>query len=289
MVQARGRSTYTGRPVVLATKHGKEGCIARPFRAALGLEVRVPVDLDTDILGTFTGEIDRVGSPREVAIRKARLGMSALGESLGIANEGSFIPHPQFPWVYVDHEVMVFVDEERGLELCESYLTTDTNFGHYSAATDEGLEEFVCNSKFPSHGLIVRRNDEIHPEFLFKGITERVSLIKAIHACATSSCDGLARIETDMRAHQNPTRRKAIRRLAFRLARRIATPCPNCESPGWGFEDTVAGLPCGECGTPTTLAQFEIFRCWRCRFERKYDRRDGLLNADARDCPQCNP
>jgi len=52
--------------------HGKERVFARPLRVALGLELVVPEGLDTDRLGTFSGEVERVGSPWEVAIRKAR-------------------------------------------------------------------------------------------------------------------------------------------------------------------------------------------------------------------------
>ncbi|MBM3504468.1 MAG: hypothetical protein FJX65_11400 [Alphaproteobacteria bacterium] len=63
---------YRQRRAVLATMHGKERVFARPLRVALGLELVVPEGLDTDRLGTFSGEVERVGSPWEVAIRKAR-------------------------------------------------------------------------------------------------------------------------------------------------------------------------------------------------------------------------
>ncbi len=273
----------------MGTKHGKEQCVSRPFLAALGAMVHVPSQLDTDLLGTFTGEVPRIGSPKEVASRKARLAMQALAEPLGTANEGSFGPHPQFPWIYADLEIMVFVDEERGMELSESFFTTDCNFAHYVAATADDLEEFLHNAKFPSHALIVRPNDEINPAWLFKGIVEPKNLRSAIEACTKVSNDGLARIETDMRAHLNPTRRRAIRRAAFRLVRRIATHCPSCSAPGWGFAESVPGLPCSDCGLPTTLVKHEVHRCWRCTYETPQPRRDGRRSADPRDCQQCNP
>ena len=88
---------YCERTASLATKHAKERAIARPFRFALGLEVSAPPDLDTDTLGTFTGEVPREGTPLEVCERKARLGMKVTGRSLGLASEGSFGPHPVIP------------------------------------------------------------------------------------------------------------------------------------------------------------------------------------------------
>ena len=41
-------------------------------------------NLDTDALGTFTGEIERKQSPRETVLIKARLGVEKTGESIGI-------------------------------------------------------------------------------------------------------------------------------------------------------------------------------------------------------------
>jgi hypothetical protein len=156
---------YCGQAAVLTTKHGKDRAIARPFRASLGLVITVKDEIDTDQLGTFTGEIERVGTPREVAIRKARLGMEA---------------------------------------------------------------------QFPSHALIVRPNEGLKPGFLFKGVADLETLNGAVMRCAPASGDGWAHVETDMRAHVNPTRQKVIRRPAFRLARRLAAACPSCGAPGWG-------------------------------------------------------
>ena len=61
---------YCGRVAVLTTKHGKERAVGRPLRAALGLIVAVPEEIDTDLLGTFTGEVERVGTPRYGSVSK---------------------------------------------------------------------------------------------------------------------------------------------------------------------------------------------------------------------------
>jgi hypothetical protein len=45
--------------VLLASRHGKERAMARPFRQGLGLELVVADQIDTDDFGTFTGERPR--------------------------------------------------------------------------------------------------------------------------------------------------------------------------------------------------------------------------------------
>lgn len=70
---------YAGRCAVLATMHGKQAAIAPVLFDRLGLVVSTAPDLDTDQLGTFTGERPRAGTMRETAIAKAKLGMAATG------------------------------------------------------------------------------------------------------------------------------------------------------------------------------------------------------------------
>lgn len=72
---------------VLATRHGKLELIA-PALARVGYALRA-VDVDTDALGTFSGEVPRPGPPRDVAVAKARLAMDASGVKVGVASEGT--------------------------------------------------------------------------------------------------------------------------------------------------------------------------------------------------------
>ena len=281
---------YCGRKAALATKHGKERAIARPLRAGLGLTVTVEEDIDTDVLGTFTGEIERVGTPREVAIRKARMGMEASDLPLGLANEGSFGPHPFIPFFTAsDHEILAFVDDNLGITVVEAYLTEHTNFDHWRARTIGDLDAFLKRAEFPSHALIVRPNDGLKHGLIFKGITDIKTLEDAVNRCAAASADGAAHVETDMRAHVNPARRKVIRRAAFRLARRLSTHCPSCGSPGWGRVGSEKGLPCGYCHTPTEMIKHEIFGCPKCDHKEIKPPSDGREYAEQGQCPYCNP
>jgi hypothetical protein len=281
---------YRGRTTALTTKHGKGRAISRPLRMVLGLTVQVEAKIDTDLLGTFTGEIERVGTPSEVAIRKARLGMESSGLPLGLANEGSFGPHPAISlFMPTDHEMLVFVDDELGIIVVESCLSAETNYGYHTARSLNDLEPFLRQAKFPSHALIVRPNDGLKKGFVFKGVIDFVTLEDAVKRCAVASADGLAHVGTDMRAHVNPTRQKIIRHTACRLARRLATSCPACGTPGWGRIRSEPGLPCEFCHTATEMIKQEIFGCARCRYTEAKPRSDGRQYAEPGQCPYCNP
>jgi hypothetical protein len=280
---------YQGRLAALATKHEKEHVIAPPLRELVGMEVCVPPGLDTDSLGTFTGEVERTGTPREVALRKARMGMIAAGLPLGLANEGSFGPHPVFPFIASDHELLLFVDAEMGIQVIEQLRSEQTNFASCAARSLNDLESFLPRARFPSHGLIVRPNSGLKPGLLFKGITTLPALEEAITKCAKASKDKQAHVETDMRAHMNPSRALVIAQLAQRLGHRLAARCPQCRTPGWGLVEVVRGLPCEWCGLPTDLTREEIFGCPRCTHRERHARGDGLQEASPEHCLRCNP
>ncbi len=280
---------YLGRKAALATKHQKERVLEPPLRAAVGLTVCVPDDLDTDQLGTFSGEVERPGTPREVALRKARWGMRTADLPLGMASEGSFGPDPRLPFASADFELLAFIDDELGIQVVEQVLSSHTNFGVETGHTLDEVQDFLARAQFPSHGLVVRPNSGLEPGFVFKGITTVDALREAFDRSVAVSADGLAHIETDMRAHMNPTRRKVLREAAVKLGRRLATLCPQCRSPGWGRVDVVRGLPCEWCGRETELVRLEVQGCPRCEHRIAAPRRDGLLKAPADNCAWCNP
>lgn len=268
--------------------HQKEAAIAGPFADILGLSLVVP-ELDTDQLGTFSGEVERQGTALQAAIRKCELGMALCGLPLGIASEGSFVPDPVVPLLPLNVEVMVFIDQERGITVHDGLLSHETNFAHLVAGPGEALEGFLSDVRFPSHALVVRPNLRHDHRPIFKGVRGREALAAAVTDCARASEDGNARIETDMRAHMNPTRMGQIARLAERLAGRLATPCPYCGCPGWGKTGVEPGLPCEVCGTETRLVRAEIFSCPACRRSDTFPRSDGLAFAEPVNCPYCNP
>jgi uncharacterized Zn finger protein (UPF0148 family) len=275
---AGAHGMYGGRRAALTTMHGKEQAISPAFSAVLGLEIAVPQGLDTDSLGTFTREVMRPGNMRETALRKARMGLEASGLSIGLASEGSFGPHPAIPFLPAGRELLVFVDVERGIEIFEEQMSERTNFAMLEVTSGADIDAFLASAYFPDHGLVVRSGNRI-----VKGVNSRADLDRLLAAV------GPVHLETDMRAHMNPTRMGEIARLAERLARRIATPCPACGAPGFGRNGTVRGLPCSACGEATPLFRNVIHGCILCPYEQSLPRDDRRLTASPAECQECNP
>ena len=213
---------WHGRSVSLATCHGKERAMARPFRVALGLELVVAEPFNTDSLGSFSGEIPRPADGPTTCRLKAEAGMAATGLGLGLANEGSFGPHPAIPFLPVGQEWMTFIDRDKDLVISDHLLARRTNFNHCRVGADTDLAGWLGRVGFPSHALIVRPNQGDGAMPVHKGLQTAPALEAAIAEARRTSADGLALVETDMRAHLNPTRMAAIRALAFRLVRREA-------------------------------------------------------------------
>ena len=290
VVSRRTSNFYHGRRAVLATMHGKEAVISPAFRKRLGLRVETPKGLDTDALGTFTGEIARIGTIRETSIAKARLGMTTMGISIGIASEGSYGPHPHIPFIAGGIELMVVVDDDRGIVVCEHLIDDAPVYDHVITAEIGDIISFLDRICFPDHALIVRlhQTDDIDA-IIYKGLRTVEALTDAIASAARRSGDNRALAQTDMRAHMNPTRMATLRRLANALSDRLATPCPGCDVPGYGLIDIESGLPCEWCGAPSLMVRYQVFGCVACDFRERRPRPEGRTHADPGQCPQCNP
>jgi hypothetical protein len=281
--------TYRGARVALATKHGKEQAIVRPLHELAGIEVVVADGIDTDALGTFTGEVERKGTMLETAIAKARLGSSCLGLPFGVASEGSFGPHPSAPILAVGYELLVFVDDAAHVVIREERMETETNFSHLVVSDMAATEPWLIQIGFPQHAVIVRPNLAKNTFVIAKGLTNLEDVERAIALASKDSSDGCARLETDMRAHLNPTRMRSIAQLAASLGERLARLCPACTAPGYGRTDVIRGLPCSACGYPSAWIKFERWTCAQCSFARDVERPDGLSEADPEHCQLCNP
>lgn len=283
---------YPGRQICLTTRHGKQRALARPFAAGLGLELVVS-DADTDALGTFSGEIARHGDALQTCRRKALLGLEVAGLSLGLASEASFGPHPAVPMLAVGQELLLFIDREQGLELLEQRLELRTNYSQRLLAPGDDPAPWLAQVGFPRHAVIARPASltvcAATAALLFKGLRTPQELQAALQTCRHADPQGQVWLETDMRAHHNPTRMASIRRLGFALVRRLRSPCPACGSPGWGVVDRVPGLPCAACGLATALVRHEVLGCAACSHRLHKPRRDGRTAADPAHCATCNP
>ena len=262
----------------IASMHGKAAAIAPPLEA-LGLAVETVEGLDTDRFGTFTGEIERQGDMISAARAKVRAALSLTKAELVIASEGAFGPHPAVPLLASGRELILVHDRRSGLEMVEQTLTLETNYERLELAPGGDRDAFLQRIGFPDHAVIVRNGDR-----LTKGVQDRAALDAALAAA-----HGAVVLETDMRAHMNPTRLGGIAKLAQTLAQRLATPCAKCAAPGFGRVRVEPGLPCSACGAPTPLTLCEIFACPACGHEAAQARSDDRREADPGDCPACNP
>ena len=119
---------FEDRNLIIATKHKKEDVIAPILEKELGVKCFVSSDLDTDLLGTFTGEIERKEDPVSSARNKCYMAMELTNCDLAIASEGSFGPHPTLFFIPADDEILVFVDKKNGLEIIAREISTESNF-----------------------------------------------------------------------------------------------------------------------------------------------------------------
>lgn len=277
---------FAQRRLVIATKHCKEQVIAPVLEKELGVHCFVAPDLDTDLLGTFTGEIERLDDPLTTARKKCFKAMELSGCDMAVASEGSFGPHPSVFFASADDEILMFIDVRNQLEIVVRELSTDTNFNGSEIKNHEELLLFAQRCRFPSHGLIVRKTKEDTSEII-KGITHHTTLLQAFDRLWASS-DSVY-VETDMRALYNPTRMKVIEKAAHKLAAKINARCPECQTPGFGVTDAKPGLPCSLCRRPTRSTLSYLYTCAHCHFVHEEKFPHHKYTEDPMYCDICNP
>lgn len=266
-----------GRTAVLVTQHGKERVLA-PALARVGVTVQLVSGVDTDRFGTFTREIAREGDAYAALARK----WAAAGDDvdLVLASEGSFGPHPVFGFVAAGLELVGLASRREAWRAYGRDVSTETNFASASVRSRDEALAFARTAGFPEHALVV------HTTHIHKGVSDEALLAALVE-------QGLARapevmLETDMRAHLNPTRMRAIARAADDLVQRLMCACPRCRAPGYGEAEPLSGRPCEACATPTWERIGAVWRCDTCRFEEhRLDTNAGL--ADPAHCDECNP
>jgi len=285
----KAKSRYADVSIILTTKHNKSLAIAAPFFKKLGARV-VENIIDTDALGTFSGEVERYLTPVNCALKKCQISVDEFGDQqeFFLASEGSFGPHPYIPFLICDHEILYFIDRRHDFHLHLSHISEKTNFRSESLDSLEKLHKFAKMAMFPSHALIVRSHQKDSND-IFKGITSQDKLEEAFFECLKKSLDGNVFVETDMRAHLNPSRMSVIKELATHLAERLSVNCVSCNTPGWGKVRVELGLPCGLCGLKTELVKSEVFGCVKCQYQEIRERDDLLKMADPQWCHHCNP
>jgi hypothetical protein len=277
---------FAGRNIVIATKHQKEKVIAPILEKELGLNSILLPKLDTDLLGTFTGEIQRKDDPITTAKNKCLIAFEMSDCDIAIASEGSFGMHPSVYFIPVNEEVLYFWDKKNDIEISAKFLSTETNFSGEEIFSEKELEIFCKQAQFPSHGLIIT-NKKNNPKEIVKGI-ENVEFLKETFQYFMATY-GKVYIETDMRAMYNPSRMKVIEQATQVLIENINNCCPACSTPGFSLTHLKRGLPCEICNFPTQSIMSHTYTCKKCTFAEIHEFPLGKEKEDPMYCNHCNP
>ena len=277
---------FEGRKLVIATKHKKELVIANHIEQALGVKCLTIENFDTDILGTFSGEVERASDPVATARTKCYMAMELAECDMAIASEGSFGPHPYMFFAHANEEILMFVDKKNDLEITVRELSLETNFSGENITTEEQLKDFAEKTKFPSHGLIIRKSKDGN-EDIIKGITDWDILADGFKQLLAKY--GVVYVETDMRAMYNPTRMSVIERTVQKLADKISLQCPECKTPGFGVTEVKQGLPCSLCGFKTRSVLSHLCTCKKCGYTAEEMYPHNKHTEDPMYCDICNP
>ncbi|HEY9699990.1 MAG TPA: DUF6671 family protein [Trichocoleus sp.] len=290
------RHWFGDRSATLATMHQKERVIAPLLEQSFGLRVTVPAfdtdQFNTDQFGTFTREVKRPGDQILTARLKAQAAMQRTGDTIGIASEGSFAPHPAMPLLPANREIVMLIDRQHDLEVIGEALSTATNFRHQQVRTGAEAQAFAAKVGFPEHGLIVIADPDANgvpksSSQIVKGITTEEQLTEAIEWALQQA--EIVHLETDMRAMYNPMRMKVIAQATQDLITKLQQLCPECGFPGFSIVDRRPGLPCELCLLPTPLTRSVIYRCQKCSQQQEILFPDGCKTADPGQCLYCNP
>ncbi|MBZ1348750.1 MAG: hypothetical protein KY053_00720 [Candidatus Liptonbacteria bacterium] len=282
------KKLFAGRKIVIATMHKKEHVIAPLLEQQLGVTTVVADGLNTDKFGTFTREIKRIDDQLETARKKAYAAMELTKTDLAIASEGSFSPHPSVPFIQSSLELVLFIDKKHGLEIKGHHRASETNMNGEYATNIAEVINFATKHNFPETGIILRFGENIRFG-IYKNILTLEELSYQAKKMFSYPFVKKIFIETDMRAHKNPIRMKAIEKATIDLLKNIQSVCPECKTPGFVAVDFEKGLPCSLCKIPTDLPIYDIYHCEKCGFStQKPVTKYGDL-ADPKYCGHCNP
>jgi hypothetical protein len=281
---------FQDKTCVLITMHGKEKAILPVFQGFEGLNFVDAPTLNTDILGTFSGEINRAQNPLETALLKAKLGINHVDADYAIANEGSFGPHPSIYFIPADHEWIVILELKTGRYWHTQHISTNTNFSNIVPKNWIEVIEFLRSIDFPNHGIIIKLENEINDNNnqIFKDLDSKLEIEEIFKKYEQIEGVRLS-IETDMRAHRNPTRMQVIAETTEKLKRKLQVKCPICNYPGFDVVQIEKGLPCSLCESPTRMIHKALYACSNCNFQEWSGNPDGLLLSDPGFCDYCNP
>jgi len=278
---------FSKRSLFIATKHQKELVMAPILESALRVNCQSSQGLDTDILGTFSGEIDRTLSPIEAAKAKCQLALRLCNADLAIANEGSFFPHPMVPFFTISEEIIYLFDQRNNFEFFIRHRSERITAFSEHVTNDSEVRVFLQKTDFPNHNVIVSYTQEGRQGF-YKDFSDEKEVLNKVNAILEKGGKEV-KIETDLRAMHNPTRMKEIEGATRLFVKELLSQCPACQQYGFVVTQIKEGLPCLSCGLPTSSPKEKIKQCKGCGFleQEPYDTQKRW--EEPQFCLNCNP
>lgn len=277
---------FLERKLLIATKHQKESVIAPLFLEEFKNNCFTSKAIDTDLLGTFSGEIDRKDDALSTLRKKCILSNKITNCDLVIASEGSFGAHPSLFFAQADEELLMLKDFKNDIEIVAREVSIDTNFNGKSIASEADLLVFAELVNFPSHAIILKPEEKNFSK-IFKGINSMEILLKNYNQLKQEFDSVYA--ETDMRAMYNPTRMNVIKKVTQKLIEKIKNLCPKCDLPGFDIVIANSGLPCEDCLSATRSTLSYLYKCKKCCYEKEVLYPRGIRFEDPTYCDNCNP
>lgn len=261
----------------LLTRHHKGRYVAGALQAC-GIAVMEDDRWDTDQLGSFCGQQAREQSAPATAALKAILAADLSGTELGLGSEGSFGGGPVpgiLPW---QQELLALYNANTG-QIITGRAQGPAPLSATAVADIQSLQQLF--ERYPGQGWMLRSGESVH-----KGLLDTEAVLRVLpESTAASGYVWPITLEPDWRAMMSPLRGVRIREAAANLAARLTSFCQACGTADFWHDHAETGLPCRDCGAPTSRVRLTKARC-RCGYESVNERADW---ADPYYCEYCNP
>lgn len=283
-------SIFANRNALLVTKHAKEKVIGPLLQQEFNINLQLAGNVDTDLFGTFSGEIERQQNQYETAKLKINAARQLYaGADLYLASEGSFNPHPEAPVISVNTELILLADLKNDVEIAAWYKTYNTNIENRKITTAAQLADFAMAIGFPDNRIILKAKNADGKLQVAKGASTVEQLIEMFDYTQKHAANSIVEAETDMRACYNTLRMENIRLCTINLINEMHSKCGQCETPGFSVAESKPGLPCGQCSMPTKSILYYVYQCKKCSHKSEVKYPLGKMAEDPMYCNFCNP
>lgn len=201
----------------LLTCHKKAPAFNRSLKKA-GFSVCSWENFDTDTLGQFGQDSAPKLDIKKSALFKAQLACELSGYRYGLGSCGNFGVDPWSKRLSWNEECVAMWDAEESYGITEMIANSHTNYASTTIYNIEQALAFAQYIGFPEHGIVIGNSKSAYyyrsPECLSEFLRDVKTLL-------LTNSDGIF-LQTDMRAHQNPTRMGNINLATNKLAAHLS-------------------------------------------------------------------